>query len=113
MRYLITIVVGTTWDKYGQALSGADFFDGVERIRRKLTDNFGGYTETKGVGGWFDGEMVIEEPGRTWTTLTGHIDSVGEVETTAKQIAEYAASALQQASVLYYASPVIGGFTGE
>lgn len=113
MRYLITIVAGTTWDKYGQALGGADFFDGVERIRRKLTDNFGGYTETKTVGGWHDGEMIVEEPGRQWSALTGHIDSVVEVETQAKQLAEYAASALNQASVLYYASPVIGGLTGE
>lgn len=113
MRYLITIVAGTTWDKYGQSLNQSEFFSGLEQIRRKLTDTFGGYTETKTVGGWHDGEMIYEEPGRQWSALTGHIDSVVEVETTAKQIAEYAAEALQQASVLYYASPVIGGLTGE
>lgn len=113
MRYLITIVAGTTWDKWGQAIESSEYFAAREAIRDYLARIYGGYTEVATVGGWHDGAELIEEPGRQWSVLTGHIDSVVEVETVAKQLAEYAAVALQQASVLYYASPIIGGLTGE
>ena len=113
MRYLITLTMGTEKNRFDESMDSGDVIWGLAAIRGALASQFGGYTEVVSRGGWVKDELdLIEEAGRQFQALTGEIDSLMEVDKLARSLASYAASALNQASVMYTFTPVTAGFVG-
>ena len=112
MRYLITLTMGTEKDRYNTLLDVDTYREGMNAIREKLSRIGGGYTERLTSGGWENLGEVITELGRQFEMLTDEIDSLMEVDKLARSLASYAASALNQASVMYTFTPVTAGFVG-
>lgn len=54
----ITVPSTTSTDK---PISKAQMRTRVNRVRKLLSDKFGGYTSVKGMGGWVEGGEVIKE----------------------------------------------------
>lgn len=60
--YKVTLSVGTEYDKHGMPITPTQRVKALSRLRIKLAEMFGGYTETTHNGGWInpDSQLVQE-----------------------------------------------------
>lgn len=114
MRYLITLTMGTEYNRYSERIDASTLALALDYVRTEILRKLGGYTEVYSTGGWVNSETdeIAEERGRQFQALTNEIDSLMEVDKLARSLASYAASALNQASVMYTFTPVTAGFVG-
>lgn len=107
-----TLFVGTGYDKDRQELPEATVHAGLAAVRSELLANAGGFTESNVIGGWDDnGTPVIESAIRfdvLFTASNGQ-DALHK----SRQWAEFAALALNQASVALAVTPAAVEFVEQ
>lgn len=100
--FRVTIMVGTGTDKYGLPIKLSDAARALARIRIKLAQAFGGYTETAHNGGWVNPEGdLVQETSVSFTTIIDET-KVAEIP----KAAEWARVLLLQEQVLVTLEPV-------
>lgn len=110
MKYKIEFGFGAGEDDSGRLLLQSEVEIGLQKIRRRAVEWFGGYTLTKTQGGWVNpAGRLVEEPGYTLSVLVdpstvlledfGYRLEITDIVSTIKQ-------ALRQHSVVVMLTPV-------
>lgn len=75
MDYRISIITGVGEDASGVVLAKDTVENGLNRIRTRLSQEAGGFTESSVNGGWLNGDgRVVTEPGRRFEILAPTAD---------------------------------------
>lgn len=95
-----TITAGIEFDADNNPLSEERQGMALAIARATLAKEYGGYTETRSMGGWINDEgILITEAGRQWT-ISGESATLETAQQKANKVAETIREAFHQASVI-------------
>jgi len=99
----ITYYVGLGQDKDGADISPSEVAVGLNAIRYILADEFKGYTEVLGSGGWFNTIKLVEEKQVSYVIYADITDDLSRV----RAVAELLKITMRQSCVLFTVEEVL------